>query len=143
VSNPTQLAPAKQGNATQPLLVPSLRPQENTTVNSIQNLDRRITLSKKLLSPSLRAEVREELKRSWYFDRGHDYRFNLKHSWYIDDAYLTVGEDQDITAQLAKGLPWQLCNRLTAFYWLPDVELDGYRCLPTVPFGCFFKEWFT
>jgi hypothetical protein len=42
------------------------------------------------LSPGLRAEVREDLMKSWYFSRMEEYRRKLKASWFYESFFLSI-----------------------------------------------------
>jgi hypothetical protein len=95
-------------------------------------------------SPEFRAEVREELIDSWYHREEDEYRAHLKWGWYDKEGYLSLGDGHDPMSRFRCGwsnFVFKLCNKLAAFYWRSPAKDDPYA-LGTLPFGCFFAEWF-
>jgi len=83
----------------------------------------------------------EDLTRAWHFQREAVFRRNQKTHW-INDSYRLVLRRQD--APIGNQVD-RICNRATAFYWLPATQTgapDAEKTFtPGIIFAALFEEW--
>ena len=75
------------------------------------------------ISDDMKALVRADLKKAWYFARVENFRYELKTRWETTDSYRMVLDNALGEVELRK-LKY-LCNKPTAFYWLQSAQGKG------------------
>ena len=96
------------------------------------------------VSDEMKALIRADLKKAWYFARVEKFRFDLKTRWETTDSYRMV-LDNALGEVEPRKLRY-LCNKPTAFYWLQSAQgKSGYTgermLMPKLTLAAIYEEW--
>ena len=96
------------------------------------------------VSDDMKALIRADLKKAWYFARVENFRYELKTRWETTDSYRMVLDNAlgEVEPQKLK----YLCNKPTAFYWLQSAQgKNGYTgermLMPKLTLAAIYEEW--
>ena len=81
---------------------------------------RRSLETKSPVAPEMKSLLKAELRSIWYEDRHHKFLAAVKLNWRRTDQYKIVLNDALGKVETHK--VHYLCNKLTAFYWLPSAQ---------------------
>ena len=95
------------------------------------------------LSDDMKALIRADLKKMWYFERFESFRDQLRVGWTTVDGERMILNDA--FGGVEPGKLKFLCNKPTAFYWLQSAqEVDAYgqrTIMPKIILAAIFEEW--
>ena len=96
------------------------------------------------VSHDMKALIRADLKKAWYFARIENFRKKLKIRWETTDYYRMV-LDNALGEVEPRKLKY-LCNKPTAFYWLQSAQgKSGYTgermLMPKLTLAAIYEEW--
>lgn len=95
------------------------------------------------VSDEMKALIRADLKKVWYFSRVANFRNELKTRWETTDYYRMVLKDAVGEVEPTK-LKY-LCNKPTAFYWLQSAQQPGSTgqrtLMPKIILAAIYEEW--
>jgi hypothetical protein len=102
----------------------------------------RVHVTGTLFSPELSAEVKKELVKEYHNKTMLRILRSLKFHWHPKDCTPRLNSETFQPEQLDRLDLEDLCNNLTAIYWMSDEEF-AESPLSSLPFDRIFKEWFT